>query len=371
MCTCIDFKTTDNYFGRNLDLEYRFNEKVVITPRGYEFKLKNGNVINTKSALIGMATVVNDYPLYAEASNESGLSMAGLYFPGNAKFFEPDASKLNLSPYELIPYLLGLYSTVSEVRGVFDNLNITNTAFMDNMPVTDLHWMISDGNDCIVVEQMQDGLKVYDNPLGVLTNNPPFDYHLINVNNYINLTPNCAKNRFVVEQMQDGLKVYDNPLGVLTNNPPFDYHLINVNNYINLTPNCAKNRFSNKINLSQYGQGMGALGLPGDTSPASRFVRAAFNKLNSSCKGDEEESVSQFFHILDSVAMVKGATVTAEGKYDITSYSCCINVSKGIYYYKTYTNNQITAVRMTDKEKNKKELSVYDLVEEQQIRYEN
>lgn len=324
MCTCIDFKTTDNYFGRNLDLEYRFNEKVVITPRGYEFKLKNGNVINTKSALIGMATVVNDYPLYAEASNESGLSMAGLYFPGNAKFFEPDASKLNLSPYELIPYLLGLYSTVSEVRGVFDNLNITNTAFMDNMPVTDLHWMISHGNDCIVVEQMQDGLKVYDNPLGVLTNNPPFDYHLINVNNYINLTPNCAKNRF-----------------------------------------------SNKINLSQYGQGMGALGLPGDTSPASRFVRAAFNKLNSSCKGDEEESVSQFFHILDSVAMVKGATVTAEGKYDITSYSCCINVSKGIYYYKTYTNNQITAVRMTDKEKNKKELSVYDLVEEQQIRYEN
>lgn len=324
MCTCIDFKTTDNYFGRNLDLEYRFNEKVVITPRGYEFKLKNGNVINTKSALIGMATVVNDYPLYAEASNESGLSMAGLYFPGNAKFFEPDASKLNLSPYELIPYLLGLYSTVSEVRGVFDNLNITNTAFMDNMPVTDLHWMISDGNDCIVVEQMQDGLKVYDNPLGVLTNNPPFDYHLINVNNYINLTPNCAKNRF-----------------------------------------------SNKINLSQYGQGMGALGLPGDTSPASRFVRAAFNKLNSSCKGDEEESVSQFFHILDSVAMVKGATVTAEGKYDITSYSCCINVSKGIYYYKTYTNNQITAVRMTDKEKNKKELSVYDLEEEQQIRYEN
>ena len=271
-----------------------------------------------------MATVVNDYPLYAEASNESGLSMAGLYFPGNAKFFEPDASKLNLSPYELIPYLLGLYSTVSEVRGVFDNLNITNTAFMDNMPVTDLHWMISDGNDCIVVEQMQEGLKVYDNPLGVLTNNPPFDYHIINVNNYINLTPNCAKNRF-----------------------------------------------SDKINLSQYGQGMGALGLPGDTSPASRFVRAAFNKLNSSCKGDEEESVSQFFHILDSVAMVKGATVTAEGKYDITSYSCCINVSKGIYYYKTYTNNQITAVRMTDKEKNKKELSVYDLVEEQQIRYEN
>ena len=78
MCTCIDLKTKDYYFGRNLDLEYRFNEKVVITPRGYGFKLKNGDIINTKYAIIGMATVSDDYPLYAEASNEKGLSIAGL-----------------------------------------------------------------------------------------------------------------------------------------------------------------------------------------------------------------------------------------------------------------------------------------------------
>lgn len=227
MCTCITLKTKDNYFGRNLDLEYRFNESVVITPRNYEFKLKNNSSINTKYAMIGMATVVENYPLYAEATNEKGLSMSGLYFPKNAYFFEENTSKLNLTPYELIPYFLGQYSTVSEIKKIIKKLNITNIPFKETLPVSELHWMISDEFESIVVEQMQDGLKVYDNPIGVLTNNPPFDYHLANINNYMNLTP-----------------FYE------------------------------ENRFSNKVNLTQYGQGMGAIGLPGDNSPSSRFVRA-------------------------------------------------------------------------------------------------
>lgn len=324
MCTCIEFKTKDNYFGRNLDLEYRFNEKVVITPRNYKFQLKNGTEIDTQHAMIGVATVIENYPLYAEAVNEKGLSMAGLYFPENAYFFNEDKEKLNLTPYELIPYFLGQYATVAEIKDIILNLNITNIPFAENLPLTELHWMISDGQESIVIEQMKDGVKLYDNPIGVLTNNPPFNYHLENINNYINLTP---------------------------------YY--------------GKNRFSDKIDLQQYGQGMGAIGLPGDTSPASRFVRAAFNKLNSVCNDDEESSVTQFFHILDSVSMVRGSTITKEGKIDNTTYSCCINTSRGIYYYKTYTNNQITAIKMTEKEKAGKELTVYDLIEKQQIKYEN
>ena len=324
MCTCIQFKTEDNYFGRNLDLEYRFNEKVVITPRNYEFKLKNGNTIKTKYSMIGVAAVADNYPLYAEASNEKGLSMAGLYFPDNACFFDEESSKLNLAQYELIPYLLGNYSTIEEIRHIISDLNITNIPFSRDMPVSELHWMISDTKECIVIEQMKNGMNVYDNPIGVLTNNPPFSYHMANINNYINLTP-----------------LY------------------------------AKNRFSDKINLQQYGNGMGALGLPGDASPSSRFIRASFNLLNSVCDSDEESSITRFFHILDSVSMIRGATITKEGLADITNYSCCINTSKGIYYYKTYMNNMITAVRMTQEEKNKEELTVYDLCEKQQIRYEN
>ncbi len=324
MCTCICMKTKDHYFGRTLDLEYRFNESVVITPRNYEFQLKNQIVIETKYAMLGIAAVEDGYPLYAEAFNEKGLSMAGLHFPGNACFFNAEDGRLNLAPYELIPCFLGKYETVAQVRDQIGDLVITNTCFSEKMPLSDLHWMISDGTECIVLEQTEDGLKCYDNPVGVMTNNPPFPYHLSNINNYMNVSPRCAQNRF-----------------------------------------------SEKLALQPYGNGMGAFGLPGDTSPSSRFVRAAFYKFNSVCQGDEESSVTQFFHIMDAVSLVKGATITKDGKPDITAYTCCMNTDRGIFYYKTYANNQITAVRMTDEAKKKKELSVYPLRESQQIRYEN
>ena len=318
MCTCINLKTKDQYFGRNLDLEYRFNEKVVITPRNYN--IKN---INIKYAMIGMATVEDNYPLYAEAANEKGLAMAGLYFPNNAYYNEPMKNKINLSPYEFILYILGNYKSVKEVKEIINDINITNIPF-NNLPLASLHWMISDDKDCIVVEQVKEGLKVYDNKIGVLTNNPQFSYHLTNINNYINLSP---KNR--------------------------------------------ENTFSDKINLVNYGQGMGAIGLPGDNFSASRFIRVAFNKLNSVCNDDEESSVSQFFHILDSVAMVRDSVITEENNYDITTYSCCINTIKGIYYYKTYNNNQITAIKLNSVNMNDNKLSIYELIEKQQIRYIN
>ena len=318
MCTCINLKTKDQYFGRNLDLEYRFNEKVVITPRSY--KIKN---INIKYAMIGMATVEENYPLYAEAANEKGLAMAGLYFSNNAYYNEPMKNKINLAPYEFILYILGNFKSVKEVKEIINDINITNVKF-NNLPLADLHWMISDDKDCIVVEQVKEGLKVYDNEIGVLTNNPQFSYHLTNINNYINLSP---KNE--------------------------------------------ENNFSDKISLVNYRQGMGAIGLPGDSLSSSRFIRASFNKLNSVCNDDEESSVTQFFHILDSVAMVRGSVITKENNYDITSYSSCINTTKGIYYYKTYNNSQITAIKLNNVNMNDDKLSVYELIEKQQIRYIN
>ena len=323
MCTCIDFKTKDTYFGRNLDLEYHFNEKVVVTPRNYEFALKNGKAFKTKYAMIGMAMISGNYPLYAEAANEEGLAIAGLYFPGSARYNNINNNKLSLAPYELIPYFLGLYKSVIELRKDLVNLNIIDIPYNSDLPLTDLHWMISDGKECIVVEQTYDGLKIYDNPVGILTNNPSFDYQLTNLNNYSNLTP-----------------YYQN------------------------------SKFSKNVELKQYGQGMGAIGLPGDNSPVSRFVRACFNKLNSDCNDDEVSSVTQFFHILDVVSMVKGVTVTSEEKNDITIYSCCMNITKGIYYYKTYDNSQITAINLIDELKNRNQLTIFDLVENQQIKYE-
>ena len=324
MCTCIKMKTKDSYFGRTLDLDYRFSEEVVVTPRNYEFKLKCGNPIKTKYAIIGMATVVDGVPLYAEAANEKGLAMAGLNFPGNSILFEPKDEKLNLAMYELVPYFLGKYSSIEELKKDVDNLNIINIPFKENMPDGEMHYMISDRDKSIVVEQTKEGLKVYDNPFNVMTNNPPFQYHLMNINNYLNLNPKVEETSF-----------------------------------------------QNKLNLKPYGEGMAFIGLPGDNSPSSRFVRAIYNLTNSVCEEDEYSSISQFFHILDSVSMVKGSTVSKNDTYDLTTYTCCINLDKGIYYYKTYDNNQINAIKLTDENVNNNNLSIFNLNENQNINYQN
>lgn len=324
MCTCMDFKTKDHYFGRSLDLEYRFNEKVVITPRNYGFSLKSREKFKTKYAFVGAATVIEDYPLYAEATNEKGLSIAGLHFPENAHYNEEKEDKINITSYELIPWILGNFSSIEELAKILDQLNITNFSFSEEIPNSPLHFMISDDKYCIVLEPMKEGLQVYFNSIGILTNNPPFSYHLTNINNYMNLTPDMTDNRF-----------------------------------------CPK------IKLDPYSLGLGAIGLPGDNSSTSRFVRAAFNKLNSVTSMEEEDSIAQFFHILDTVNIVRGTTMTKDKKWNVTIYSCCTNTTKRIYYYKTYTNNQITAIKMTEENKNSRNLSIFDLEEQQQIKYVN
>ena len=324
MCTCIKLKTNDSYFGRTLDLDYKFGEEVVVTPRNYKFNLKNGIDLNTNYAIIGMATVVDNTPLYAEAANEKGLAMAGLNFPHNAYLFKPNKNILNLAMYELVPYFLGKYKSIKEIKNDINNLNITDVPFKEGMPSGQMHYMFSDKNESIVVEQTKDGLKVYNNPYNVMTNNPTFDYHLMNINNYLNLNP----------------KIVDND-------------------------------FNSKLKLTPYGEGMGFIGLPGDNSPSSRFVRAVYNLTNSISDEDEVSSISQFFHILDSVSMVKGSTISKKDTYDLTTYTCCINLDKGIYYYKTYNNNQINAIKLTEDNCNKKDITRFSLIESQNINYQN
>lgn len=325
MCTCIKLKKKDTYFGRNLDLQYDFGQEVVITPRNYLFKLRCNESFRTKYAIIGMATVEDNYPLYAEASNEAGLSIAGLYFPENAHYNEVKDDKFNLASFELIPYILGNLSNVEETKELLQNINIVNLSFKDTLPATELHWMISDRNKTIILEQTKDGVSVYDNPYEVLTNNPPFSYHLMNINNYLNLTPKYAINRF-----------------------------------------------SNNTNLTACSNGCGSLGLPGDTSSPSRFIRAVFNKTNSVCNEDDEMScVSQFFHLLSSVEMLKGSTYTEDEKCDYTRYSSCINIDQGIFYYKTYNNSCISAVKFNPENINSNELSIFQLDDKEKIIYLN
>ena len=182
MCTAVTYSTKNHYFGRNLDLEYSYQETVTITPRNYEFEFRNTDNINHHYAMIGMAYVTKNFPLYYDAINEKGLGMAGLNFPGNADYKEIENGKQNIAPFEFIPYILSQCSNIKEVKQILQNVNIVKINFSDELPVSPLHWIISDKENSITVESVKDGLKVYDNPVGVLTNNPTFDMQLFNLN---------------------------------------------------------------------------------------------------------------------------------------------------------------------------------------------
>lgn len=324
MCTAATYCTKDFYFGRNLDLHMNYGERVTVTPRNYPFIFRNGMRLDHHYAMIGMATVADDYPLYFEATNEKGLSMAGLNFPKNAVYYEKDSTKDNITPFELIPWLLGQCENVSETQEKIRKLNLWNEPFSNAFPLSPLHWILADRKHCLVLEPMADGPKVYENPVGILTNNPPFDFHMYNLANYMNLTPQIPVNRF-----------------------------------------------SEKIDLMPYSLGMGGLGLPGDLSSASRFVKAAFTKLNSRSGDTESESISQFFHILGSVAQQNGLTAVEGGEYEYTIYSSCCNTDKGIYYYTTYENSQISAVDMQREDLEGSNIISYPLITGQQIHFQN
>ena len=324
MCTAITYQTRDFYFGRTLDYDISFSEEVTLTPRDFPLPFRHRDTINSHYAILGMAHVVQDYPLYFDAMNEKGLCMAGLNFVGYASYSKAEPGKDNIAQFELLPWILSRCATVAEARKLLERIHITDTAFSDDLEPAQLHWIIADQAEAITVE--------------------------------------CVR---------EGLRVYDNPVGVLTNNPPFDEQLFQLNNYLHLTTKTPENTFSDKINLSAYSRGMGALGLPGDLSSQSRFVRAAFGKLNSVSGTSESESVSQFFHILNSVEQIKGCCEVGEGKYEMTLYTSCCNTDKGIYYYTTYGNHQITAVHMHRENLNRDFLIRYPLIQGEQLREQN
>ena len=328
MCTAITLETKDHYFGRNLDLEYSYCETVTIMPRNYPLALRNGKLIKNHYAMIGMAYVVDGYPLFYDAVNEKGLGMAGLSFPENAYYNDKKSDADNIASFELISYILSTCVTIDEVECLLTAVNITRDAFSKELQPTPLHWIIADKERSIVLE--------------------------------------CTKN---------GMKIYPNPTGVLTNNPPFSQQLFALNNYMSLSRELPVNSFSPRLSLCAYSKGMGALGLPGDVSSMSRFVRACFVKENTVCGQEEMDSVSQFFHILGAVEQQRGVVAlhneNKQQQYEITVYSSCCNTDKGIYYYKTYENSQICAVDMYKENLDGQRIASYPLLKTPQIRWQN
>lgn len=324
MCTAATYKTKDFYIGRTLDYEFSYGDEVTVTPRNFPFTFRHMGLLKSHYAMIGMAHVAEDYPLYYDAINEKGLGMAGLNFVGNAVYADVSANKDNIAQFEFIPWILCQCASVSEARALLQKMNLVGTPFNGHLPSAQLHWIIADEKEAITVESMEGGIRVYDNPVGVLTNNPPFEQQMFMLNNYIGLSPKQPENSF-----------------------------------------------SDQLPLHTYSRGMGALGLPGDLSSASRFAKVSFTKMNSVSGNSEEESVSQFFHILGSVEQQRGCCEVDSGKYEITIYTSCCNASRGIYYYTTYENHQITAVDMHREDLDGKALIRYPLITGEHIYLQN
>ena len=160
MCTAISYKAKDHYFGRNLDMAKSYEEFVAITPRNYPFVFRKEPVMEKHYALIGVAYVHSDYPLYYDAVNEKGLGMASLNFPGNAMYYTEKEGMYNVTPFELIPWILGTCANVREAKERMKKTNLLQISFNKELPLTPLHFMIADRDECIVVEPMKDGVRI-------------------------------------------------------------------------------------------------------------------------------------------------------------------------------------------------------------------
>lgn len=328
MCTSIVYKTADTYFGRNLDLEYSYDETITVMPRKFPLHFREAGSITEHHAIIGVAYVAkdnskNDYPLYYDAINEKGLGIAGLNFVGNAQFFPIDQTKDNVAPWEFIPWVLAQCSTVDEAERLIQKMSFYNDNFSKKLPVAELHWIVTD-----------------------------------------------SKRSITVESTAAGLMIYNNPIGVLTNNPPFPAQLFQLNNYMPISPKDPKNSFAPQLNLSYYGRGIGTRDLPGGLDSQSRFVRASFHKSHAISAKDELSSISQYFHILHSCDQPRGSDEVKADSFEITVYSSGYNLEKGICYYTTYDNHQISAIEMHKTKLNSAKLISYPMIETEQINYQ-
>lgn len=323
MCTAVSVRMREHFFGRNLDMECSFNESVVITPRNFPFYFRKSEASEHHYAFIGTAIVENGVPLYYDATNEKGLSVAALNFP-EAEYAKETLGKKNIASFEFIPRVLCECETVRDVRKLLLHTNVTDMSFSDKYPASPLHWMISDSKSSITVEPVGNELKIYDNPVGVLTNSPEFPLQIFNLNNYIYLSEKPPENTFLPQ---------------------------------------------NELKL--YSRGMGAMGLPGDLSSMSRFIRATFTKEKALPKISEQKSVGQVFHVLGAVCQQKGAVKLPDGQYEYTVYSSCCNTDSGVYYYTTYYNSTVRAVDMHKENLDSRALIVYPMEDNREIRVIN
>ena len=322
MCTAIRYGT--QYFGRTLDYEHAYDATVLLLPRRAPRQFRRARAREAHAALLGIGTLADDTPLFFDAINEHGLCMAGLNFPGCAVYtpsalLPPDTDAV--APFELIPWVLSQCGSVAQARALLTHTTLWSEPFSAALPLSPLHWMIADAKNSLVVEPTAYGLQLYDNPADVLTNSPELPYHLTHLSEYLSLSPAPPDNRFGV------------------------------------------------AGLAPYSRGMGAMGLPGDFSSSSRFVRAAFARANTCF--DKEGGVSAFFHVMDTVAQPRGCVRLEGGALPRTLYTSCYDRATKRCCYTTYGHRGICAVTLRERDAEGKTLRCFPMAQSEQITLQN
>ena len=323
ICTAVKFKKEGAFFGRNLDLEFSYNEKIAVMPRNFPLIFKSGETMSTHFSMIGTAHISGGFPLFYDAVNEHGVFMAALNFPGEAAYFYDKSKTFHLAPFEVIPFVLSRCSNAEEAAMILKNASVDDVSFSEELPNTPLHWFLADRESCFVIEPLSTGISVKENPVEVLTNSPSFDFHLKNLANF------------------GGISARETEFG-----------------------------FAENLDIKPFSRGSGTFSLPGGLDSCSRFIRAAFVKENSVCDEEEISSVTQFFHILSSVEQPKGCVRLFDGELEHTQYSSCAD-ERGRYFYRTYNNSRICCIDIKKEHLDSSVLKIFPFLNRQDIFYQN
>lgn len=299
MCTAISLRGTHHIFGRTLDLERSYGEQIAITPRNAPLRFRRERTLETHVPLIGVACVQEGTALYYDAVSGAGLAMAALNFPESAVYHAPREGCYNVASFEVIPFVLGRATTMDEALSLLARLNVTPDAFSDKLPPTPLHWLLSDGTRSVALESVAEGLRVYDDPFHVLTNEPPFSYHVARARELLHLSPTPPHNTLVPH-----------------------------------------------VPLAPLSRGVGAVGLPGDYSSSSRFLRAVYATAHTTGEGSEREEVARFFHVAATVEVPLGCVHAEDGAPVCSVYTACGCTDTRTYYACTYGRRELRAVTM-------------------------
>lgn len=302
MCTSLTYLNSrgDHFLARTMDFAFELHGQPMFMPRNRTVKGDAGD-FTTKYGFVGAGRTIG-HELFVDGVNEYGVGVAALYFPGNTQYVtDAAADKLGLAPHDFTAWALGNATSVADLRELVKHVQLVDLPVALLGVTTPLHFIISDPTgDTAVLEATAHELRLIDNPIGVMTNSPEFGWHLQNLSTY----------------------------GTLTNQ---ERPLQSVLGY----------------QLKTQGPGTGALGLPGDYTSPSRFVRTAFAKQFSEPTPDIPSTLNLLQHLLDWVTIPKGVKLKADGDSDYTQYRGFMSLDERAYYMEPYDNLELHRVALT------------------------